>query len=53
MEGIFSVLDRLEKHLSKNKPPQLVPSGKIVGGTNATQGMFPFVASLKIRNLNR
>jgi len=53
MEGIFSVLDRLEKQLSKNKPPQLVPSGKIVGGTNATQGMFPFVASLKIKNLNR
>lgn len=53
MEGIFSVLDRLEKHLSKNQPPQLVPSGKIVGGYPATEGLFPFVASLKIKNLNR
>jgi len=52
MEGIFALFDRLEEELSA-KVPQLLPSYKIVNGDEAYEGQFPFVASLKIKNLNR
>ena len=55
MDGLFSLLDRLEDELSLgvDVASQLFPSWKIVGGSKATPGMFPFVASLKIKKLNK
>ena len=53
MGGIFSLLDQLEDELSKKKAAKLAPSPKIVGGSKAYEGQFPFAASLKIKNLNR
>jgi len=53
MGGIFSLLDQLEDELSKKKAAKLAPSSKIVGGSKAYEGQFPFAASLKIKNLNR
>ena len=53
VEGIFSLLDRLEAELSKEKAAEEAPSWKIVGGSEASRGQFPFIASLKIKYLNR
>ena len=48
--GLFEILNQLDTELSKKIPK---PEGKIVNGRPAFEGQFPFVASLKIRNINR
>lgn len=50
IEGLFEILNQLDKELSKKIPK---PEAKIVNGRPAYEGQFPFVASLKIRNINR
>jgi len=50
VEGIFELLDHLEEELSKNI---IFPSSKIVNGTLSSEGQFPFIVSLKIKNYNR
>ena len=51
MESLFTILDWMETELSLSKTAAFTaPSYKIVGGTQATPGQFPFVASLKIKS---
>jgi len=50
IEGLFEILNQLDRELSKKIPK---PEAKIVNGRPAYEGQFPFVASLKIRNINR
>jgi len=49
-EGLFTILNQLDKELSKKVAK---PEFKIVNGLPASPGEFPFVASLKIKNINR
>ena len=51
MESLFTILDWMETELSLSKISAFTaPSYKIVGGTPAYPGQFPFVASLKIKS---
>ena len=51
VESLFTILDWMERELSLSKTVAFnVPSPKIVGGTPAQPGQFPFAASLKIKS---
>ena len=51
VESLFTILDWMERELSLSKSSAFkVPSPKIVGGSPAQPGQFPFVASLKIKS---
>ena len=55
IEGIFSLLDLMERELSLAKAtrPALYQRPKIIGGQEAKEGDFPFIASLKLKNFYR
>ena len=57
VENLFSLLDWMEHSLSINKNVNdwkyAVAQEKIIGGREAKEGAFPFIASLKIKNYNR
>ena len=57
VENLFSLLDWMEHSLSFNKNVHdwkyAVAQEKIIGGREAREGAFPFIASLKIKNYNR
>ena len=51
VESLFTVLDWMERELSLSKTMGFqVASSKVVGGTPAQPGQFPFAASLKIKS---
>ena len=51
VESLFTILDWMERELSLSQTAAFkVPSPKIVGGSPAQPGQFPFVASLKIKS---
>ena len=51
VESLFTVLDWMERELSLSQTAAFkAPSPKIIGGSPAQPGQFPFVASLKIKS---